>query len=271
MPDVKSNKDAWDKLDIFIKFFNGFILAGLTFAVSWGSYHVANSIKYGELSQKMLGDLTTPISENKIRRDLALIVLNETIGNDQPDLISEIAEVIYLNDSVSQKEKGVAFRILKIRRPSEADSLLKIATANTNLLLQDTTTRMKIISSPQLTADNNPVMEINNTAVQALNLSLAQSFSTVVYIQTNNKDKQKLKPLADYLKQQNYKVPSIETIHQPFENSIRFFNAADAIKAKEIADEMKRMNPKWECKIEKLPNPDNKVPAGQVEVWINLK
>jgi|GEM_PF-6396491 len=89
--DPKS-KDLGEKLDVVGKLVNVVFLAVIATVIKLGADNIAHSLKRGELVRSLISDLTT--QEVKVRQDIALIALNRAIGDSQPELVVEIAEIL---------------------------------------------------------------------------------------------------------------------------------------------------------------------------------
>jgi hypothetical protein len=265
---MEGKKDVWAKMEVIIKFFNGVVFAGLTIVIAYGSQKVADSIRYGELCQKLLADLSIRDTQLKVRRDLSLITLNRTIGKEKGEMLAEMAEVICLNDSSSFNVKNTAFSILKEHDSMRANVLRANFITNSELRLKDSSIRKNSISSPEADPDNtNPVPTNNMKVIENTQTSIGASIPTI-FIQTN-KNKNALMNVKTKLAASKYIVPQIEEINKPFRNSVRYFNSEDVSTALSIAQNLNEVNPTWKCEVQLLKNISNKVPPGQIEVWIH--
>ncbi len=262
-----NDRDYWDKLEIIIKFFNGIVITLLTIFIGYGAQKVADSFKYGELTQKLLGDLSMQDANNKVKRDLSIITLNRTIGDEKHQMIADMAEVICKSDSSTLKEKTVAFNILKERDSSRAKQLEDAFNRNRLVNLADSFIRKNSISLPNANPlDSNPNPRIHNPII-AENIKQIGSTNTTVFIQTN-KNRENLSTISSMLSKHAYLVPGIEEIDKKFKNSVRYFNPEDAGTALTIAKKIEQSDANWKCDIQQFKNPQNKIPPGQIEVWI---
>lgn len=94
-----SPKDSWDKLDAIGKLVSSILLVIIAMAIKFGSDRIAFSLQSGQLVQSLIMDLTT--AEQQTRQDVALLALDHSIGNENPPLVSEIAERLF-RDTQSQ-------------------------------------------------------------------------------------------------------------------------------------------------------------------------
>jgi hypothetical protein len=264
--DVK--RDNWDKLESLTKFFNGIVIATLTVIIGYGTQRVSDSVKYGQLIQRLLTNLSVQNDSGKIKRDLSLITLNRTIGDEKPQLIADMSEVICKSDSSSIREKTVAFNILKERDSSKARLLQQAFLKNRMISLNDTFVRKNSISLAEASAlDQTPIPNLNNLVIEKSNQSQIGSSTTTVFIQTN-RNQANLSRIQNGLTEKGYLVPMLQEINQHFPNTVRYFNPDDADAASRIIQYLEKINPKWKCQIQLLKNPNDKIPAGHIEVWL---
>lgn len=268
---MEKPKDNWDKLEIIIRFFNGIVITGLTVVIAVYAQKVTDSIRYGELTQRLLHDLALSDDSVRIKSDLALITLNRTIGDKNPSLITDMAELIYLNDTASAKERTVAFTILEqrdsLRGKKLRDSLFKQNTDFSNKGRISNTS----LPSAKPNDTNNIIRQDTISGQKAIYMELSKSLFPIVYIQTKTfqfKQKKELADLADTLKSMSYVVPQIEVVKKVFANEVRYFNDDDIDKAYIVAQKIKTIV-KIQCRVQKLNNPNNIISKGQIEVWIN--
>jgi hypothetical protein len=271
-----SIKDKWEKLDIFTKFFNGVILAVLILIVKIGSEKITYSLQYGAMVQKTITDLSNTSSDNKVRRDLSLITLNRTIGDQQPKLIAELSEIIYINDTIKNNERNTAFKIMKERDPERAlyyenKIMDEINETRTDVLYNDSelTTDSLNSSNENKSCEKTFKSPSINKALSILKDKIKISIDNIVYIQVAENNNS-ITSISEELKNNGYKVPSVEIVNGNFHNCVKYFNAIDAIKAHEITNIIERkLNIK--IKIIKVDNENANIPDGQIEVWINNK
>jgi hypothetical protein len=262
-------RDNWDKLETLTRVFNGVLIATLTVVIGYGTDQVAESVKYGELIRKLLTNLSIENDSGKIKRDLSLITLNRTIGDEKPQLIADMSEVICKSDSANIGEKTVAFNILKERDSTRAKSLQQSFLKNRIVSLNDTFVRKNSISMAEASpSDQDPVPNLSNLLVERNGQSQIGSSTTTVFIQTN-KNRQNLAKIQNSLSAKGYLVPVVQEIDKHFQNSVRYFNPEDAAEASAIIQTMEKINPKWKCQIQLLKNTNNKVPVGHIEVWLH--
>jgi len=258
----KKKRDFWDILEIIGRLFNALVIALLGIAVTVGTNKITTSLKYGDLTQKMISDLSSTDQKGKIASDLSLLTLNRIIGDDNPALVVEIADRIYKNDSVRSDESSTALNILLERAPGKA---MKYKQEAREMITKN---RNNVISSPEShDTTASPVKSVTPGQQSIIN-SISKALRNRIYIQTNQ-DKQNLVPLRKSLQEMGFEVPEIEMIHKPFTASVRYFNLEDAGNAENILSLCVKMFPGKNIRIIKLQNKDNQVPVGQIEVWIS--
>ena len=97
-----------------------------------GSQRIADSIETRNFIQSLIDELSDTKSQS--RQDIALILLKEYIGNEQPKMVAKIAEVVF-TDNMDRLVKGggsdplleiqgsTAFEILNELNPQRAKEI----------------------------------------------------------------------------------------------------------------------------------------------------
>jgi hypothetical protein len=83
-------KDSWDKLDTIGKIVSSLVLVVIAMFIKSGSERIAFSLQSGQLVQSLISDLTT--QEQQTRQDVALLALDNSIGDEKPRMVAAIAE-----------------------------------------------------------------------------------------------------------------------------------------------------------------------------------
>lgn len=94
-----------------------------------GSQRIADSIETRNFIQSMIDELSDP--NRKARQDIALILLNEYVGKDQPRMVAKIAEIVFdenmervvkakNQDAISEVQGSTAFEVLAQLNPERA-------------------------------------------------------------------------------------------------------------------------------------------------------
>lgn len=296
---MAGEKDWWDKTDVIGKIVSGVLLAVValllqqyTGQIQKNADEKAEKIKKGELLQSLVSDLSQPA--DRVRRDVALIALNRSVGDEDSALVLEIVEHIFRNTPTESNGEAlkVAYRIIEQRNPILAQQLA----AELNIKANDPATRNSLISSPDVSSPNesatvaiseknkgiSPVSESQIRAMLAPTEDAPASanarqisavFPKIAYIQfQGNIARERAEELRNLLIKQGISAPGVERIEGKYQNSIRYFNKEDSILASETAKAVNKFFEQKGCKTEFEPKEFSKfkTPKGQIEVWINL-
>src|SRR5690242_13041735 len=274
-PAAKPGKSFWDILDIISKFTTGFLLVVIAFVLDIGSKRIAQSNEESKIIQSLIEDLTTKQQES--RNDVALLSLEKYLiaKPDNKNLetnkayIKEVAETILKqrihDDSSFSLESSIPFKILN-----------KYDTAEANLIFTEYSENKidtsKIINqSVPLTA-----AAVNNLQplAQSKNSTEANVISSfkkkLCYIQYNNAAAaDKVRKFQDTLKSKQWIAPGIQEVDGNYDNIVKYFNAEDKQLAERCAA-LAKASFNINFKIVPIISSKNKVPTGQLEVWINI-
>jgi hypothetical protein len=272
-------KDSWDKLDIIGKLLSGIALALIAILINCQSQRIADSLKNGQLTQSLVDTILKQDMVSK--RDLALIALDETIGDNQRDLVCRVCAQVAesgVDDAMSAGIRGapastppedvvvavnkVARQILK-KRLCKQDFLTSLEAKDRDFIAQY---RTKIHSQ----ADPNVNMQ-TRFEVPALIQAINKSGGNTVYVQYREdwQDIGKLKDLHDALDKHGFTSPrKDEKIGQTlkFKGNVRYFYAEDQMKAQEVLDIVKMVFGKVYT-LTPIINTKFQPPHGQIEVW----
>jgi hypothetical protein len=97
-----------------------------------GSQRIADSIESRNFIQGLIDELSDTRSQS--RQDIALILLNEYIGHEQPQMVAKIAEVVFAEnmerivrsnntDSLTELQGSTAFEVLSELNPERAKEI----------------------------------------------------------------------------------------------------------------------------------------------------
>ncbi|MCK5021517.1 MAG: hypothetical protein KAS32_31185 [Candidatus Peribacteraceae bacterium] len=113
-------RDIWGKIDVIGKVISGVLLAVITILIGIGVNRVEKAVKKGELVQSLISDLTQ--NEKRFRQDVALIALDHTLGDNDSDIVVEIAWQILVNRPQIPDNAAfdIAFQIIQKRNPKKA-------------------------------------------------------------------------------------------------------------------------------------------------------
>ncbi len=78
-----------------------------------GSQRIADSIETRNFIQSMIEQLSDP--SRKARQDIALILLNEYVGKEQPEMVAKIAEIVFDENMDQLVRKGNSDPLLEIQ------------------------------------------------------------------------------------------------------------------------------------------------------------
>ena len=105
----------------------------LGWALNLGSQRIADSIAQRDFIQSLIDELSD--TKSQARQDIALILLKEYIGNEQPRMVARIAEVVFsenLNrivdsnksdNALSELQGSTAYQILAELIPERAKAI----------------------------------------------------------------------------------------------------------------------------------------------------
>ncbi len=112
------------------RLFAGVVLVGIGFILKTGADSVKQSLETGNLVQTLIEDLTT----EGARRDVALIALNRSVGEEKRGMVAKIAERLILDIAESESDRQIykearlyitALEILDEIDPDRAEHLAK--------------------------------------------------------------------------------------------------------------------------------------------------
>ncbi len=100
---ARPRKDFWDKMDVLGRVFAGVVLVGIGVVLKTGADSVKQSLETGNLVQTLIEDLTT----EGARRDVALIALNRSVGEEKRGMVAKIAERLILDIAESESDRQI--------------------------------------------------------------------------------------------------------------------------------------------------------------------
>lgn len=107
----------------------------LGWALNLGSQRIADSIAQRDFIQSLIDELSD--TKSQARQDIALILLKEYIGNEQPKMVARIAEVVFSDNmnrivdtdksdnALSELQGSTAYQILAELNPERAKAIAK--------------------------------------------------------------------------------------------------------------------------------------------------
>jgi hypothetical protein len=259
-------KDSWDKLDTVGKIISSLVLVVIAMFIKTGSERIAFSLQSGQLVQSLISDLTT--KEQQTRQDVALLALDNSIGDEKPQMVAAIAERLFRDtqeqDSARAHALGsVAFRVLERRDPQRAEA---IRASLDSLINND---RAAVVSNP-----DTAVAQTAQAPVQSQ--LITRVFNSIVYVQFRNENERRIaQALRDTLNATGLHSPAIDQEDGNYRNWVRYFHADDrglATTAADLAAAVARKNGHTvQFKVQDLSgNTRFRAGKGHVEVWINL-
>lgn len=272
---TSSAKDVWDKLDVLVKLVASVVLVAIGMAIRHGTSQIATSLETGGLIQSLIADLSSVNGE--IRRDLALIALNHSIGDRNPELVAQVAERLY-QDRVESETTAIrhdahvvgelAFEILRKRNPQQASKIEdELSTkANAPEMRKALVSDANILKTP-------PDRKV---AVRSTAELLARVYPSVVYIQYRTEGNQDLSErLRRRLTDSGYHAPGVELVAGKYTTSVRYFRPDDEALAEKLAGEvqafLKQEGKPREVPTENLSGIGYNPPPGQIEVWLRVE
>ncbi|RIH81403.1 hypothetical protein Mterra_03191 [Calidithermus terrae] len=105
----------------------------LGWALNLGSQRIADSIAQRDFIQSLIDELSD--TKSQARQDIALILLKEYIGNEQPKMVARIAEVVFsdnmnrivdtdkTDNALSELQGSTAYQILAELNPERAKAI----------------------------------------------------------------------------------------------------------------------------------------------------
>jgi len=284
MPGSEKKRDAWDWLDLGTKITSGVLLAGIAIFIKMGTDEIAAAHRRGDMVRSLISDLTT--KEAHTRQDLALIALNHSIGDQDVDLMTEIAERLVFDTAgyssganpAEQPFATVAFRILEQRNKKRADSLRNVLRARTEAIASVPETRAALRSSPDSSHTRTVETKADSSAAAALTQLVTPIQSRIVFIQFQGSV---ARPLMQQLRQQfnraGFVSPDVERVTSgQFSSSVRYFHPEDAATAESVANIARAFVQQQRLQVPSLPLQNFSgrgftAPRGQVEVWLSVR
>jgi hypothetical protein len=283
-----AEKDAWEKFEIFTKFFGAVILVAIPIVIKYGADNIAQSLERGKLIQSLLGDLTQ--HEAQARRDIALVALDAAAPPKQEcailglwgchadpnhDQVVNVA-IILLHDLIQGEAKqknakleSTTAKDIIIRRTSEAFFAKKFEELSRNAQ-QSATSSVDLHSTQSVAERKTNASEIlQNIQPRPQEKKLDQRLPGVrlVYLQYRSNRDQAQK-LQQYLRDSGVSAPGIEQVRNIAKNDIRYPNDAD----QELAEHLRvQLEKNLGITIDQLINLSEagyKVPSGQFEIWL---
>lgn len=113
-------------------------LASIPIVLGWflnvGSQRIADSIETRNFIQSMIEQLSD--TNRKTRQDIALVLLNEYVGKEQPQMVAKIAEIVFDENmdrvvknkddaAISELQGSTAYQVLAQLNPQRAEEIKK--------------------------------------------------------------------------------------------------------------------------------------------------
>lgn len=283
----ETKKRDWvEYLDIIIKVVVGLILAVATFFINANNTiqertnllkqkEIENNFKYGEFTKSLMTELLNKDTSSHLHRDIALIILNRTIGDDNHKLIANIGYSLvldYLQNNARNADQRSMQTIITIVK--ERDTI----TYNTiNDLWKTYSSEQKTVegnsseinTSVKKNADTNIVSVISKEKLDKLTLFPS---TATVFMQVNSSTEpimSKARLCLSNLKNSGFNTPGIETITSfKFKNAIKYFYDDDNKSAKIIQEKMMAL---FQDTVVIQRQYNSKARPGIIEIWWNPK
>ena len=283
--DQSTARNNWlDYIDIATKLVVGLILAVATFFINTNNdlqkrnndlkqQEINNNLKDGDFTKSLMQELVARDTAGYLHRDIALIVLDRTVGDQDPKLIASIGYCLvsdYVQNNAKNANKTTMQTILSIIKERDTATYNKInalwASTNSDKHVIDESS-VKINAAVKKNLDTNIVSLISEDKLDKLTLF---SSKATVFMQINNSvDSTKNKALKclDMLKNAGFITPGIETITSfRFPDRIKYFYDEDLKFAEKIQAKI-YASFKDSIVLEKQNNP--KARQGIIEIWWN--
>jgi hypothetical protein len=267
-------RDFWDYADLLFKLASGVILLWFTVVVKEGSEEIATAMRRGELVQRLIGDLTAS-PDARVRQDLAIIALDGSIGAEDSEMVASIVEKLFElrpTTTAEQLTNDTAFAVLSKRSPQRASAIRKRVLD----ALSDSSVRQSAVSSPTLpppdTAPGAAPPVVPDVPAEAK--AAAAVFSNLLYIQFQGQiTRELINELRRVHQEEGLAAPAAERVAGDYKSTVRYFHDDDRTKAEAVAERSKRFFQEKNCPlsvgVEPVTSSRSKVPAGQLELWIN--
>lgn len=255
-----SSKDMWDKLDAIGKILSGVVLVLIAFVLKIGSDNIAASLQRGDLVQRLITDLST--TDKRIKQDIALIALDDAIGEQSPLLVADVAEVIFRDLKEDYQTGNRAFMILTKRNLEKSKKIQEDLSAQASKLQADV--RSAVDTSQPIQNEVSPQAQL-----------IARALPNIIYIQFNDEGHRPLaKELQGELKGKGLNAPGVEKVDGNYGNSIRYFHDEDQRLALQVKDSVetffKKKSDQKNFQLQDLSQ-RFKTQKGQIEIWMNLR
>lgn len=273
--DKLPTKDLWDKLDIFVKLFSSLVLAAIALIIQNSANEISSSIQKAQLLNDLINGLSTKKLEEAGKRDLSLIALDYTFGQEQSSLVPMVAERVYQNIEPFDDEatKTAVTIITKYKGRLWVEQLRKERLRIINKT--SAKNQEKNTSDPRASVDASKIAAKQSSPEKAENFArlIESEFDNIVYIQyRSNSLYDSAKNLRKELQKATFNAPGIQQVNEQFSNEIRYFHNEDkdlAIRVKTLTDQFfAHQTPTRTFKLVALTGTKFKAPKGQVEIWI---
>ena len=268
---TKPPRDIWDKIDIVSKIISGIVLVLIAIVLKIGTDKISSSLQTGQLVQSLIADLSSP-DTTKIRQEIALVALDQTLWDQNKELVIEICERIVKNTNQFDQATGtLAFQIIE-RRDSARANLVKEKIKNDTL--------SKPVTQALSSTDSSKVIRETATTVVENSKLLNRVKRNRVYLQFGNEnEREKIRGLQKKLIEAGFTVPGIEMVKGNYQLDIRYFHSEDKVLIGNIGQTIESflktegIDLKDKIPVKNLSKTKFKdqVPVGNIEVWINLE
>jgi len=268
---IKSPRDIWDKIDIVSKIISSIVLVSIAIVLKIGTDNISSSLQTGQLVQSLIADLSSP-DTSKIRQEIALVALDQTLWDQNKELVLQICERIIKNTEQYDQVTGtLAYDILKRRDASRAELIDE--EINNDIKRTSTTPVLSGIDSTEVIQDTIYTVSDNPKL-------LTRVKKNRVYLQFRNEnEREKIRELQKELIDAGYVVPGIEMVERNYTLDIRYFHSEDKILIGNIEQTINNFlrtegidfNDRIPVKNLSKTKFKDQVPIGNIEVWINLE
>lgn len=269
---AKPHRDWIDYTDLLVKILGGGILVAVISILNTTNQlkqqEISNSLKYGEFTKSLMQDLLTQDSTH-LKSDVALIILNRTIGDKDSKLIADMgARIIenFLEDKV-HSDRSTMRTIISIIKERDTTTFKTV-----KALIDGSNANLRVVANVDETKkvkDNLTTIANNISDKDWEKVTLLQSSATV-FLQINKEvedPSQKTESILNQLKVKGYNTPAVEVVTSfKFKNAVKYYYAEDEKAAKDVQLIAEK---KINAPVSLIKLTSSKARRGLIELWCN--
>jgi hypothetical protein len=244
------------------KIFSGVVLAGIGIILSIGTSKISKSLDTGRLVQSLITELSNPDSSSLLKQDIALLTLDHTLYDDNPELVMDICKKVVLSKHYDIITSNTALEIIQKHDKRLYESLRN-----------DEETKSKIADNLNLFRDS----AASKTLDQAEIKFFEHIRKNVIYIQFTHAENRKTAEQLRTKLSATYFAPGVECVTGNKKNAIIYYFPEDAALANAIYTEVTQFLKTAELKqapgtleILDYSGRGYKAVKGQIEIWLEI-